>query len=108
MSESLRDIVERVFTTQIAADEIELGSDEGELHIIGDEWTLVLSGDPLQSTMLAVDDEEGDLETVIEVVDEEALATLRDLDAALSGGLDSALRASPDALTRGLARILEG
>ncbi|MCA9834325.1 MAG: hypothetical protein KC435_10280 [Thermomicrobiales bacterium] len=108
MSESLREIVEHVFAEQIAADDIELGSDAGELHIIGDEWTLVLSGDPLVSSMLAVDDEEGDLETVIEVIDEEALAALRDLDAALSGALDAALVASPDALTRGLARILEG
>lgn len=97
--------IERAFARLIADDLVELGEDGNELHIIGDEWTLVLDG---TTAMLAVDDDEGDPETVLEAIDDDELAALRDLDAALEGALDSALVASPDPLTKALARILEG
>lgn len=109
MASDIQTVVEQAFAAQLASDEIELGFDDAELHIIADEWTLVLGGDPLSMAMLAVDDEDGEPESVLEsVVNEEALAALRDVDGALDGKLDACLNASPDPLTKALARILEG
>ena len=101
----LRAEIERAFAQLIADDHVEIGEDGSELHIIGDEWTLVLDG---ATAMLAVDDDEGDPETVMEAIHEDELAALRDLDTAIDGALDRWLVASPDTLTRALARILEG
>lgn len=101
----LRAEIERAFTQLIAEDHVEIGEDGSELHIIADEWTLMLDG---AAAMLAVDDDEGDPETVMEAIHEDELAALRDLDRALDGALDRWLVASPDTLTRALARILEG
>jgi hypothetical protein len=90
-------------------DSVELGSNDGELHVIGDAWTLVIIGDPVTDAYLAVDNEDGDPEAILEAaISDDELAAMRDADSALGGTLISALTASPDRLSQMLARVLEG
>ncbi len=105
----IRQTIEQVFADMLADDRIGLSTEEDELHLMSDAWTLVVAGDPVQSAMLAVDDEDGDPETILEcAMDDDEIAALRDLDEALGGALGSALDASPDPLTQMLGRVLEG
>lgn len=108
MPDRPRELVELAFGTLIASEEVQLISDEGDLHIAGDDWTLVLEGDPVTDVLVALEDEDGDPETVLrEVISEEAFAALRELNGQLGGELVSLLIASPDILASTLAELLE-
>src|SRR5690554_5462693 len=109
MPERPRELAELAFGVLIDSDDVELISDEGDLHIAGDDWTLVLEGDPVMAVMIALDDEEGAPDAALRAaISEEEFAAMLDLDARLGGELTSLLVASPDILAHTLAEILEG
>lgn len=109
MPERPRELAELAFLSLIASEDVELISEEGDLHIAGDDWTLVLEGDPVSDVLIALDDETGPPETALrEAISEEAFAAMRDLDAQLEGELVSLLIASPDVVASTLAELLGG
>lgn len=109
MPDRPRELAELAFGALMASEEVELISDDGDLHIAGDDWTLVLEGDPVTSVLIALDDEGDPPEAALrEAIGEEAFAAMRDLNGQLSGELVSLLIASPDMLARTLAELLEG
>ena len=96
------------FRDLVARDEVEFISEDGDLHIVADDWTLVLEGDPISDVLIALEDEEGSPESALrEAISEEALIALSDLNAQLEGDLISLLLASPDILATALAELLE-
>ena len=108
MPDHPRELAELAFGALIATDEVEFISDEGDLHIAGDDWTLVLEGDPVTDILIALEDEDGEPETALrKAISEGAFAAMRDLNAQLEGELVSLLIASPDILASTLAELLE-
>lgn len=108
MPERPRELAELAFHDLIASEEVDFISDEGDLHIAGDDWTLVLKGDPVTDILIALEDEEGAPEEVLrEAISDEAFVSMRDLNGQLEGELVSILLNSPDILARTLAEILE-
>lgn len=103
------EMAELAFRSLIASEEVELISDEGDLHIAGHDWTLVLEGDPVTDVLVALDDEsESPEQSLRNAISEEEFAAMRDLDAQMGGELISLLVASPDQLAHTLAELLEG
>lgn len=108
MPERPRELTELAFRDLIASGEVELISDEGDLHIAGDDWTLVLDGDPVTDVLIALDDESGPPEQALRnTIGDTAIAAMRDLNDQLNGELNSILLNSPDLLARTLAEMLE-
>lgn len=107
MPDRPRELAELAFAALLTSEEVELISEDGDLHIVGDDWTLVLEGDPVTDALIALEDEDGSPEKNLrEAISEEAFANLRDLDAQMQGELISILGSSPDQLARTLADIL--
>lgn len=107
MSNRIEELVEGAFRDLLASGDVELIQDAGELHIAGDEWTLVLEGDPVATVIIALDDETGTPETALtEAISPEALAAMRDLNVSLEGAIISLLTASPDRFANTLAYLL--
>lgn len=95
------------FADQISNDVVGLTDENSELHIIADEWTLVLTGDPLESVLIALDDEQGAPAALLQnTLADDELAAMRDLNNQLDGALQSRLEASPDPLAKALAGLL--
>ena len=95
------------FEELIANGRVEVTSDNGECHIMGDDWTLVLVDDPLTDAMIALDEEDGDPEGLLrDVISDEELAAMRYIDGELSGQLSQLLASSLDELANMLAELL--
>ncbi len=108
MPERPGELAELAFRNLIASEEVQFIKDEGDLHIAGDEWTLVLEGDPVTDVLIALDDESGPPEEALRsAISEAAFASMRDLDGQLGGELTSILVNSPDLMARTLAELLE-
>lgn len=102
------EFAELAFSNLIASEEVQLIKEEGDLHIAGDDWTLVLEGDPVTDVLVALDDEDGPPEQALQnAISEAAFSSLRDLNGQMEGELVSLLIASPDLLARTLAELLE-
>lgn len=109
MAERLSELAELAFRNLIASDDVQLIHDDGELHIAGDDWTLVLSGDPVSDVLIALESEDGTPETALRgAINDAALAAMRDLNAQMQGELVPLLANSPDPLARTLSEVLEG
>lgn len=109
MPERPRELAELAFRDLIASEEVDFISDLGDLHIAGDDWTLVLEGDPVSDVLIALEDEDDDpLDSLRDAISEDAFAAMRDLDAQMQGELTSILGQSPDLLARTLADVLLG
>lgn len=108
MSSQIRTQANTAFSSMIATVDVGLIDVDDELHIAGEEWTLVLAGDPVTSALVALDDEDGDpVEALQAVMTGTVFAAMRDLDQAMDGGLISNLQASPDRLAQALAELLK-
>lgn len=108
MTDRSWELAELAFGALIANEEVQLITDEGDLHIAGDDWTLVLEGDPVTGVLIALDDEDGSPEIALrEAMSEEAFEAMRDLNGRMAGRLTSLLVASPDALAHALAGLLD-
>lgn len=108
MPERPSELAELAFQNLIASDEVELIKDEGDLHIASDDWTLVLEGDPVTDVLIALENEDGSPEQLLQsAISEAAFASMRDLNGQLEGELVSLLVASPDLLARTLAELLD-
>lgn len=108
MPERPGELAELAFQNLIASEEVQFIKEEGDLHIAGDEWTLVLEGDPVTDVLIALDDENGPAEEALRsVISEAAFASMRDLNGQLEGELISILANSPDLMARTLAELLE-
>lgn len=108
MPDRPRELAELAFAPLLASEEVEFISDEGDLHIAADDWTLVLEGDPVSDVMIALEEEDGSPEAMLqEAISEEAFAAMRDLDSQLQGALISHLTNSPDLLARTLGDLLQ-
>lgn len=109
MPERPSELAELAFRNLISSQQVEFISDEGDLHIAGDDWTLVLEGDPVTGALIALEDEDGDPEEALnKAISNDALTSIRDLNGQLDGALVAILGNSPDILARTLATILEG
>lgn len=107
MAERPRELAELAFQDLITSEEVELISEAGDLHIAGDEWTLVLEGDPVADVLIALDSEDGSPEGLLqEAISDEAFAAMRDLDAQMDGDLTALMSQAPDAFARALADLL--
>ncbi len=96
-----------VFEDLIASGHVEITTENGECHIMGHDWTLVLVDDPLTDAMIALDEEDGDPEGLLrDVISEEEFAAMRYIDGELSGRLSQLLASSLDELANILAEIL--
>lgn len=108
MPERPGELAELAFRTLIASDEVQLIKEEGDVHIAGDDWTLVLEGDPVTDVLVALEDEDGPPEDALRsAIGDAAFTSMRDLNDQLDGELVSILLASPDILARTLAAMLE-
>lgn len=88
------------------------GEAEDAIEMQADEWTLHLSGWPVQSAWVALDEEpSGEQERLLAVdaaLAEEEVSALRDADHRLDGALVTALRGSHDPVSMALADVLAG
>jgi len=104
----MHELIETAFGDLMSSEEIEIFQEDGETHIAADDWTLVLEGDPLSGALIALDDESGlPAQVLPAVIDEPALAAMRDLDAQVDGALSSLLARSPDSFAVELARLIK-
>lgn len=109
MPERPSELAELAFRNLISSGEVEFISDNGDLHIAGDDWTLVLEGDPVTDALIALEDEGGDPEAALKkAISDAAFTAMRDLNGQLEGELIAILGNSPDLLARTLATMLEG
>ena len=107
MPTSLHEHATVMFADQMEREELTLMDEADELHIIADDWTLVIQGDPAISVMIALDDESGDPAEVLEAaISADELASLKALDAAVSGSISTLLAASPVPLARSLSNLV--
>lgn len=101
------EIAALAFEASIANDDVTITSENGECHVMGHDWTLVLVGDPLSDAMIALDEETGDPESLLsEVISEEELTGMRYIDGELAGQLSQLLASSPDELANALSILL--
>jgi len=101
------EIAALAFEDLIANGSVEITTENGECHIMGDDWTLVLVDDPLTDALIALDEEDGDPEGLLrDVISEEELAAMRTIDGELSGQLSQLLASSLDELANILADLL--
>lgn len=108
MPDRLRQLAEVSFQNLISNDEVQLISEADELHIAADEWTLVITGDPVTDALIVLENEDGTPESMLRaVINEHAFAAMRDLDEQLEGGLTSSLAHSPDEVAQALAQVLD-
>lgn len=108
MPERPGELAELAFRNLIASEEVEFIKEEGDLHIAGDDWTLVLEDDPVTDVLIALEDETGSPEQALEAaISDAAFTAMRDLNGQLEGELISILLNSPDILARTLAEMLE-
>ncbi len=109
MPDSLHTIVQAAFTDLLESGEISLVEEAGELHVVSDDWTLVLAGDPVTGVMIALDDEAGESGTLLDAaISADELAGLIQLDAGTDGSVSGLLSTSPDPLAQALASRLRG
>lgn len=95
------------FEEMIASGAVEIRSQNGECHIMSDDWTLILVDDPLTDAIIALDEEDGDLEGLLrDVISDEELEAMRYIDGELAGQLSALLADSMDELANVLARVL--
>lgn len=107
MPEITRSALEAAFHPMINAGEVDLITIDGDLHIAGDVWTLVLEGDPVASVLVALDDEDGDPTTVLQsALGEKGLYSLRALNTESEGHLSTLLADSPDPVAAALSALL--
>jgi hypothetical protein len=105
-------IIESVLAALIARGEIDVvpGEDGAGIEIQADQWTLAIEGDPPSVAFLAVDEEPGEMAemagALMEAIEPDDLAALRELDRRWSGALRIALQASGDPLSLQLATLL--
>lgn len=108
MPDSLNDAVEQAFSALLANGEVDLFDEDDEIHIAGDDWTVVLEGDPVADVMVALESEEGDAEELLRnAIPEPALKSLRDLDSIFDGTLIETMADSVDPLAQSLAEVLK-
>ena len=108
MPERPSELAELAFQNLIASDEVQLIKEDGDLHIAGDDWTLVLEGDPVTDVLIALDDEDGPPEQALRnAINDAEFTSMRDLNGQMEGELTSILLNSPDILARTLAELLE-
>lgn len=108
MPERPSELAELSFRDLIASDEVQLIKEDGDLHIAGDDWTLVLEGDPVTDALVALDDEDGPPEQALRnAINDAALLSMVDLNGRMEGELISILLNSPDIVARALAELLE-
>jgi nucleotide-binding universal stress UspA family protein len=107
MPERLRELAELAFQTLITSEEVDLITEDGDLHIVSDDWTLVLEGDPGTDAIIALEDEDGAADVILRgAISDEEFAALRNLDAQLEGELITRLLSPPDVTARTLAELL--
>lgn len=107
MPEITRQALEAAFHPMTNAGEVDLITIDGDLHIAGDVWTLVLEGDPVASVLVALDDEDGEPKTVLQAaLGEKGLTALRALNTESEGHLSTLLAASPDPVATALTELL--
>lgn len=107
MTKPLREHAELAFADLLANDEVQFIDDGGDLHIAADNWTLVLEGDPVTGTLVALEDEDGAPEIALgTAISEPAAAAMRDLDESMQGELTAILGKSPDPLAQKLSEML--
>lgn len=95
------------FEALVTSGRVDITSKDGECHVMGDDWTLVMADDPLTDAMIALDEEDGDPEGLLrDVIDEDELAAMRYIDGELGGQLSQLLASSLDELANALSRIL--
>lgn len=108
MPTSLHDSASMAFADLLQRQEMNLVDEADELHIIADEWTLVIQGDPPTSVLIALDDESGEpAEMLAAALTQDGQSALRALDSANSGQISMLLAASPDPLAQALATLLQ-
>lgn len=108
MPEITRTALETAFHPMTNGGEVDLITIDKDLHIAGDVWTLVLEGDPVSSVLVALDDEDGEPNSVLQAaLGEKGLSAFRDLDAHSEGHLSTLLAESPDPVANALAALLK-
>lgn len=107
MAERLNTLAEIAFEDLIVNDQVQLIEEGDDLHIAGDDWTLVLEGEPLASALIALEDEDGSpAEVLRETISDAAFASMRELDERLDGEIVATLMESPDLLAQTLSEML--
>ena len=107
MTSSAHDAASSVFEALIENGDIDLVEQVDECQVIADEWTLILTGDPVTSAMVALDDESGEPEAALRAaIYDEQLEAIRLLDGEMDGELSAMLSRSADELARTLAAML--
>ena len=97
------------FADLIEQTEISLVEEHNEVHIIDDDWTLVVQGEQPAGVMIALDDESGDPgEMLAAAINVSERAGLQAFDAATNGEIANLLASSPDPLAQALATLLRG
>ncbi|HVL24191.1 MAG TPA: hypothetical protein VM450_08900 [Thermomicrobiales bacterium] len=111
--DELKRALETHFAALVEKDEVDIVAveDEDAVEVQTDTWTLYTQGWPLTTAWIALDDDAASPTERVQVltvaVRPHQLAVLRALDAALTGALATALRASADPLSITLAGLIE-
>ena len=106
LHEAFDDLIDRDFVSVV------MDEDDGAVEVQADEWTLHVSGWPVESAWVAIDDEPAGQQERLAALDaalaEDGVSALRDADHRLGGTLVAGLRSSQDPMSMALADVLAG